>query len=109
MALFAAVQEAIWLRRLLKDLQCNTDGPTKIYQDNQGTMALAKNPTFHTRTKHIDTKYHFSREQVKSGTVELEYLCTDEMVADALTKAVSRCKSEEFARGINLCDPCTSA
>ena len=86
----------------MKDLHCGTGSPVMIYQDNQGTMALAKNPTFHTRTKHIDTKYHFSREQVKLGNIELEYLPTDEMVADALTKAVSRAKIEDFARAISL-------
>ena len=106
MSLYSAVQEAIWLRRLLKDLKYESSGAIKIYQDNQGTIALAKNPTFHSRTKHIDIKYHFAREQVKAGNIELEYLPTNDMVADALTKPLSRKKIEEFARAINLCNTC---
>ena len=107
MSLYSAVQEAIWLRRLLKDVNYDTNGAIKIYQDNQGTIALAKNPTFHNRTKHIDIKYHFSREQVKSGNVELEYVSTNNMIADALTKPVSRNKIEEFAKCINLYNMCS--
>uniref|UniRef100_A0AAV1T9W5 Reverse transcriptase Ty1/copia-type domain-containing protein n=1 Tax=Peronospora matthiolae TaxID=2874970 RepID=A0AAV1T9W5_9STRA len=59
MSLYSATQEMIWLRRLLKDLCMYNDGPTTVYQDNQGAIALARNPLYNSRTKHIDTKYHF--------------------------------------------------
>ena len=51
-------------------------------------MAMAKNPQFHGRVKHI--AYHFIREQVSNGTVKLKYRPTKEMVADMLTKGLSR-------------------
>ncbi|KAG2758352.1 hypothetical protein Pcac1_g29503 [Phytophthora cactorum] len=43
------------------------DEAVKIYEDNQGSIALAKNPEFHKRTKHIDIRYHFVREKVEDG------------------------------------------
>ena len=94
----------IWLRRLLKDLKYIQDRPTMIYQDNQGTIALARNPTFHSRTKHIDIKYHFVRDKIKSSELVIEYKATQEMVADALTKPVSKVKIYDFIKQVNMQD-----
>ena len=60
-ALSAATQEAVWLRRLLTDLQVTLSEPTVLMEDNQGAIAIAiaRNPTAHARTKHIDICYHF--------------------------------------------------
>ena len=88
MALASAAQEAIWLRQLTADLNSRQPGATIIFEDNQSAISMAKNPQFHGRTKHIGIKYHFIREQVNSGTVELRYCCTGEMVADMLTKGI---------------------
>ena len=90
MALASAAQEAIWLRQLTADLNSRQPGATIIFEDNQSAISMAKNPQFHGRTKHIGIKYHFIREQVNSGTVELRYCCTGEMVADMLTKGIYR-------------------
>ena len=59
-----------------------------MYEDNQGCIALAKKPVHHKRTKHIDVRHHFIREKVEMGIIELRYLPTGEMVADALTKGL---------------------
>ena len=64
MALTEAAQEAIWLKAFLHELGAmNSDEAVKIYEDNQGSIALAKNPKFHKRTKHIDIRYHFVLER----------------------------------------------
>ena len=102
MALYSATQEAVWLRRLLSDMGCARGLATTIYEDNQGCIALARNPVFHARTKHIDIKYHFLREKVEEGDIELEYRPTDEMVADGLTKALGRVKHASFVKGLHL-------
>ena len=70
-ALSAAAQESIWLRRLLKDVGYESKTPTTIYEDNNGAIDLSKNPKFHNRTKHIDVAYHFARERVISNVCEL--------------------------------------
>jgi len=56
-----------------------------IFEDNQSAICMDKNPQFHGRTKHIELKYHFIRKQIKSGTVELKYCPTENMIADMLT------------------------
>lgn len=102
MGLYSATQEMVWLRRLLKDLKVLDDEPTTVYQDNQGAIAMAKNPVFNSRTKHVDTKYHFSRERVEANELRVEYMPTANMVADALTKSVARPKLEQFQFAVGL-------
>ena len=77
MARFEATKEAVWLKMFLGELgEMASDEAIKMYEDNQGSIALAKNPEFHKRTKHIDIRYHFVREKVESGEVVLEYCPT---------------------------------
>jgi transposase InsO family protein len=104
MAETQAAKEAIWLRRLL--LELGHTGPDvqtiQIYADNQGSIALAKNPEYHARTKHIDTQWHFVREQVGLGTIKLTYIPTTEQLADGLTKALGGPEFQKFVRGLGL-------
>ena len=72
MALYSATQEAVWFRLLLLDIGCALQSATRIYEDNQGCIALARNPVFHSRTKHIDIKFHFLLEKVEEGAIEIE-------------------------------------
>ena len=95
-ALSAAAQECIWLRRLLKDFGLSDDKPTTLYEDNTGALELAKNPKFHNRTKHIDVAYHFTRERVASNELSVLHCSTEEMVADIMTKGLGRVKFEKF-------------
>uniref|UniRef100_A0AAV1V9K6 Copia protein n=1 Tax=Peronospora matthiolae TaxID=2874970 RepID=A0AAV1V9K6_9STRA len=67
-----------------------------MYEDNQGSIALAKNPEFHKRTKHIDIRYHFVREKVESGEVVLEYCPTQDMLADMMTKPIAAVQFENI-------------
>ena len=76
------------MRRLNSELGNPPEGPTTIFEDNQSTIAMAKNPQFHGRAKHIDIRHHFVREQVSDGTIKLTYCPTGEMVADMLTKGL---------------------
>lgn len=61
MGLSSAAQEVIFLRSLLTDLGYLRNGPSLIYGDNKGPIALAENPKNHGRAKHIDIRYHFMR------------------------------------------------
>lgn len=99
--LILASQGGVWLRLLLNDMGCTLEGPTMDYQDNQGCIALAKNPILHARTKHVKIKYHFSSEIVEEGVIILENKPTNEMIADGLTKALGRVKHESFV--FDLC------
>lgn len=68
---------------------------TKIYIDNRSAQELAKNPVFHERSKHIDTRYHFIRECIAKKEMELIYVKTQDQVADIFTKSL---KFEDFRR-----------
>ena len=89
MAVSAASQEAVWLRQLFDSMHLHITGPLTIYADNQGCMALAINPVYHARTKHIAIKYHFTRELVAAGTIKLEYIPTADNIADLFTKPLT--------------------
>ena len=95
-ALSTATQEAIWLRRLLSDLHFRSPRPTVINEDNQGAIELSRNPKHHNRVKHIDIAYHFARERVESGEIEIAYCPTEEMIADVMTKGLSRFQFEKL-------------
>ncbi len=89
-AVCSAVQEAVYLRTLLKDFGYEQKEPTIIHQDNQGSIAISKNAVVSRRTKHIDIKYHYVREMVETGEVTMDYIPTEKMLADCLTKAVNK-------------------
>ncbi|CAI7756206.1 unnamed protein product [Closterium sp. NIES-53] len=67
MALFRAVREIVWQRRLLVELGEEQQGPTPLYCDSQGVIALAKNPVLHGLTKHMRVKWHWTRSMVAAG------------------------------------------
>jgi len=68
-----------------------------LFVDNQGAISLAKNPVHHQRSKHIDIKYHYIRNEILNDIVNLEYVNTKENVSDIFTKPVSRNKLLQFA------------
>ena len=94
-ALSSAAQESVWLRQLTSDLGSPPKAQMTLFEDNQSAIAMSKNPQFHGRTKHVEIKHHFIREQVNEGNVKLEYCPSEEQTADMFTKGLSR---EQFCR-----------
>ena len=90
MALAAATQEAKFLRQLFIDMSGNIIDGVLLHVDNQGAIALAKNPIHHQRSKHIDIRYHYIRSEIQRGYVTVEYVPTENNMADILTKPVCR-------------------
>ena len=103
-ALSAASQECIWLRRLVESLGIKIDLPTTIFEDNQGAIDIAKNPKHHGRTKHIDVSHHFIRERIASKEISVLYLQTGDMTADILTKGVTAVKFKKFRDWLGVMD-----
>jgi hypothetical protein len=83
-----AAKEAIWLRQLLTELGQDMSFPTTLHVDNQSAIAIARNPEFHKRTKHIDVRYHYLRQVIDNGSLQLKYTPTQEQVADVFTKGL---------------------
>lgn len=102
MALAHAARNAKWLRQLMMDIGLPQDAPTLIYEDNQGCIAMAKNHMIQERTKHIDIRHHFLRELVAGKVVKVLYCETDKMLADILTKGLTREKHEFFCKELGL-------
>ncbi|KAJ0440609.1 putative RNA-directed DNA polymerase [Helianthus annuus] len=82
----AASCQATWLRKILIELGQEQKEATPIFCDNMSTVFLSKNQAYHGRSKHIDIKYHFIRNLVEGGQIELKSCYTEEQVADILTK-----------------------
>jgi len=106
-ALTDAAKDAIHLRRVLSfiDDKFDLDTPTKIYEDNQGTIALAySDGKTQARTKHIDIRMHFIRDYISEGIIEVQWVPTDAQKADFFTKPLAGPKHEEM-RNLNMsCD-----
>ncbi|KAL5731634.1 hypothetical protein ACHQM5_004343 [Ranunculus cassubicifolius] len=103
----SAASQATWLRRILKDMGERQIGATKLLCDNKSAIAMAKNPVFHNRTRHIAIKHHFLREKSEAGKIELVYCNTDEQVADIFTKALPRPKFEHLRNMLGVTEMCT--
>ncbi|KAJ6883706.1 hypothetical protein NC652_030829 [Populus alba x Populus x berolinensis] len=100
----SAVCHSIWLRNILKFLGFPQENPTEIYIDNRSSITLAKNPVYHERSKHIDTRHHFIREHVKNEEVQLISCNTNDQVANIFTKPLKR---EKFKEGNHHLQPPT--
>ena len=86
MALASATREAKFLLQLLRDMDGDQHTSAVMHADNQGALVLAKNPVHHQRSKHIDIRYHFIRNEVQIGALQLVYTPSDDNVADLFTK-----------------------
>ncbi|HEY0433295.1 MAG TPA: reverse transcriptase domain-containing protein [Chitinophagaceae bacterium] len=105
MGLCQATKEAVWLKNFV--LELGYGGSSEmipiIYSDNQGCIALAKNPIYHAKSKHIDIQHHFVREKLEKGDISIEFKGTEEMVADILTKGTLNQNQVSFCReGLGL-------
>ena len=86
MALFEAAQLAKQLRDLLAHLGAEQRSPTKIYEDNEACATIANPRSYTRRARHIDVRFHFTREAVEQGIIELTRIATNDQLADILTK-----------------------
>jgi hypothetical protein len=82
--------QLLWMMQTLQDFQITCTTPISILCDNTSAISISKNPFMHSKTKHIQIKYHFLREQVTEKKVKLEYVPSKEQVADILTKPLPK-------------------
>lgn len=79
-----------------------TEVKATLKVDNKSAIALAKNPVYHDRSKHIDTRYHFIRDCVQVGSIDLVYVNTEVQLADMLTKPLGRQRFEELREKLGM-------
>ena len=97
-----ATAQAVWLKRVLRDLNMKIDEPVNIYSDSKAAIAISENPISHNRTKHIAIKYHYTRDAVEKKEVQLIYCTSENQKADIFTKVLSKEKFEKNRRAIGV-------
>jgi len=99
----AAVNQALWLRKILFDLNLEQKQSTEIHVDNQVAIAISNNPVFHGKTKHFNIKLFFVREVQKNGDIILCYCKSDNQIAYVFTKPLPVSKFEDFTAKLGVC------
>lgn len=102
MALAEACKELQWLLKLMADVGEEVKLPVVINEDNQSCISILHKEGENRRTKHIDTRYNYVRDLNANGTICVRYCPTDSMVADALTKPLTRVKLEKLRAALGL-------
>jgi hypothetical protein len=101
-ALTEACKEVTWLKEVSKGFDVEISEPVTILTDSQSCISMIKNQHFSNRTKHIDTKYHYIRNQVTEGKIKLEYCPTADNAADIFTKPLGSIKIDYLRKLIGL-------
>lgn len=100
-AITEASKEMVWLQNFLEELGKKQEDNI-LYCDNQSAIHLAKNPSFHSRTKHIQLRYHFIRSLLEDGILKLEKISGSQNPADMLTKTVTIDKLKLCSASVGL-------
>ncbi|GJT01349.1 retrovirus-related pol polyprotein from transposon TNT 1-94 [Tanacetum coccineum] len=100
-ALSASCAQVMWMRTQLQDYGFNYN-KIPLYCDSQSAIAISCNPVQHLRTKHIHTRYHFIKEQVENGIIELYFVRTEYQLADMFTKALPEDRFKYLVRRIGM-------
>ena len=104
MAASEAAQEAVWMKEFITDLGVipNASGSMTLFCDNTGAIALAKEPRFHRKTRHIKRRFNSIRESVQNGDIDICKVHTDLNVADPLTKPLPRAKHDQHQNAMGV-------
>ncbi|GKC14902.1 hypothetical protein Tco_1011684, partial [Tanacetum coccineum] len=100
-SLSACCAQVIWMRTKLLDYGFRFN-KIPIYCDSKSAIAISCNPVQHSRTKHINIRYHFIKEHVEKGTIELYFVGTEYQLADLLTKALPKERFEFLVHKIGM-------
>ena len=97
-----AATQALWLSRMLAELLGRKVDVVELKVDSKSALALAKNPVFHEKSKHICIKYHFIRDCLEDGSIKASHIATTDQLADILTKSLGKSKFQEMRERIGL-------
>jgi histone deacetylase 1/2 len=101
-ALANGTAEAIWIQSVLKELGVYQSRPPVLWCDNLGATYLSANQVFHARTKHIEIDFHFVREKVAMGALDVRFIASGDQLADVFTKPVTHLMLCKFRSNLNL-------
>ena len=100
----ASMQDAVWLRSFLQHLEIVKTAlePMTIFCDNSAALAMAKDPKYHGKTKHIKKRYQYIRDVIIEKDVVLKHISTSNMLANPLTKPIARDVFVKHVRSLGL-------
>ena len=101
-ALANGTAEATWIQSVLRELVVYQSRPPVLWCDNLGATYLSANPVFHARTKHIEIDFHFVREKVALGALDVRFISSGDQLADVFTKPVTHLMLYKFRSNLNL-------
>ncbi|GJS01359.1 hypothetical protein Tco_0317867 [Tanacetum coccineum] len=84
-----ACQQALWMKQALIDYHIRLND-VLIMCDNKGAVDLSRNPVQHSRTKQIEIRHHFLRDNVQKGNISIERIASEDNIADILTKPLKQ-------------------
>ncbi|GJV57563.1 zf-CCHC domain-containing protein [Tanacetum coccineum] len=99
-----ACQQALWMKQALVDYEVKLND-VPVLCDNKGAIDLSKNPVLHSRTKHIEIRHHFLRDNVQKGNISIEKVASEDNIADILTKPLKREPFNLLRLGLGLMEP----
>lgn len=102
MSMVAAIQESIWIKNFDQEIFNDASISIVLHCDNKSAINLAINNVYHAKTKHIDIKHRFIQEKLAEGRIKLQYLQTNEMIADVMTKPIAAQKQVLFSKSFGL-------
>lgn len=97
-----ASKEAVWIQSILTEFGIAHLKPAQMFVDNQSAIKLSMNPEIHKRSKHIDVKYHYTRQLVENKTIEVHYVPKAAQIADILTKPLLKTKHKDMVKMVGL-------
>ncbi|XP_039682861.1 secreted RxLR effector protein 161-like [Medicago truncatula] len=96
--------QVVWLDTLMLELKMKKENAVELFVDNKSEINLAKFPVAHVRCKHIETRYHFLRDQVTKGKLKLSYCRSEDQCADIFTKSLKKDNFKKMRNNLNMID-----
>ena len=103
MAVGSCCAQLLWMRQTLKDYYFICDR-VPLWCDNESSIKISLNPVQHFKTKHIEIQYHFIRDHIRRGEIELNYVNTHDNLADIFTKPLDEARFRELTHELNIID-----
>jgi hypothetical protein len=102
MALSHGMKQALWLRWVMGSLGIRSDSPLPLFVDNEAAIAISKEARYHSRTKHIDIRYHAIREKIEDGTLVVHHVPSKLNLADIATKPLTWERHADLMKGLRV-------
>ncbi|XP_073271383.1 uncharacterized protein [Primulina huaijiensis] len=94
--------QLLWMNQMIEDYGLKSE-PLVMYCDNSSAINISKNPVQHSRTKHIDIRHHFIRDLVEKGLIRMEFVDTNNQLADIFTKALDFERFSNLRKSLSMC------